>query len=170
MKQILIILLSLFPVLSSVKAQDVFLEIRNTALDATLSPTNNDIIKQVNQFKVDALDYMLTKMREQMPDSTTSFLDKQALAMNSFVTYYIQSIVESNSLPAAMQLKITELFMDASYSNPLFNDQDKELVLSYFADGKCITRFSLDTDWRRANVCVYLEMEKIKKDFKQPQP
>ena len=40
--------------------------------------------------------------------------------------------------------------MDASFSNPLFNDPDKELTLAYFSDGNSLTRFSLDTDWRRA--------------------
>ncbi len=95
-----------------------------------------------------------------MPDSTTIFLDKQAFALNNFINYYIQTIVESQDLPANSQLKIIELFMDASISNPLFNDSDKELVHGYFVNGNCLTRFSLDTDWRRAAAAVYNQLEK----------
>ena len=49
--------------------------------------------------------------------------------------------------------------MDVSFSNPLFDDPDKELTLGYYANGECLTRFSLDTDWRRAVAAIAMEMK-----------
>lgn len=143
------------------QAQNVYNEIREKSQTAVTNATN-DVVKQINQFKVDALDYMLIKMREQMPDSTTAFLDKQAFAMNNFINYYIQQITEIHSMPQAYQVKVMQLFMDASLSNPLFDDTDKELTLGYFANSNCLTRFSLDTDWRKASAAVAIEIKKIK--------
>lgn len=147
---------------AEIKAQEVYNEIRNNANAAIENPLSNDMVKHINQFKVDALDYMLIKMREQMPDSTTLFLDKQAFAMNNFVNVYIQKILEYRDKPQNEQEKIIELFMDASFSNPLFNDTESELTLIYYASGDCITRFSLDTDWRRASAAIAVMIEKEK--------
>lgn len=102
-------------------------------------------------------------MREQMPDSTALFLDKEAFALNNFITLYMKSILDYRNEPAAFQVKIIKLFMDASYSNPLFNDSDKELVLSYYSDGESLTRFSLDTDWRLAYIAAATEIKKLTK-------
>lgn len=137
-----------------IKAQDVYNEIKNTANVAIQNPLTDGLIKQISQFKIDALDYMLIKMREEMPDSTALFLDKQAFAMNNFVNIYIQKLIEYKSQPEAQQMKIMQIFMDASFSNPLFNDTDTELTLCYYASSDCITRFSLDTDWRRASAAI----------------
>lgn len=145
---------------SSSCAQEVYNEIHNKAKSILENPQTNDMVKQINQFKCDALEYMAIKMREQMPDSTVAFLDKQAFAMNNFVNFYIQQLLENRTQPQAQQIKVTKLFMDASYSNPLFHDNDTELVLAYFADSKSLTRFSLDTDWRRAVAAIMNELEK----------
>lgn len=159
MKKILFTLLLALTV-SGVYAQDIFNEIKSNAQKTVADPTANQMVKQISQFKLDALDYLIIKMREQMPDSTAIFLDKQAYAMNNFITYYIQNILDNQTKPKAQQLQVMKLFMDASYSNPLFNDPDAELTLSYFSNGECLTRFSLDTDWRRAVVAVMMELRK----------
>ena len=143
------------------QAQSVYNEIKETA-QTNVAQASSDVVKQVNQFKVDALDYMLIKMRELMPDSTTNFLDRQAYAMNNFVNFYSRQLTEIRSMPQAYQVKVMQLFMDASFSNPLFNDEDKELTMGYFANSKSLTRFSLDTDWRKATAAVAIEIKKIK--------
>jgi len=143
-------------------AQQVYEQVRSKALTVASNPNANPMLKQINQFKVDALNYMGMKMREQMPDTTAVFLDKQAYAMNNFMSFYMRTIIENQKQPAAFQVKLIKLFMDASYSNPLFNDPDQELVLSYFSDGNSLTRFSLDTDWQRAYIAVSKEIQKIK--------
>ncbi|MBP3511958.1 MAG: hypothetical protein J6K19_07985 [Prevotella sp.] len=139
--------------------QEVYNEIKNSAANIVSDPTTNDMVRQINQFKMDALDYLLVKMREQMPDSSATFLDKEAYAMNNFVNFFIQEIIKNKDMPQAHQVKIMKLFMDASFSNPLFEDPEKDITLIYYADEKCLTRFSLDTDWRKAVAAIVMEMK-----------
>lgn len=141
-------------------AQEIYTEIKAMAQEVIDNPQANPIIKQMNTFKLTALNYMGMKMRETMPDSTAAFLDKEALALYNFMTIYTQTLAENSQQPAAYQTKLIELFMDASYSNPLFNDTDKDYVLQYFVKGDCLTRFSLDTDWLRALKAVDTELKK----------
>ena len=82
-KYIIAIILSLF--ITSVRSQNVYLEIRSSAKAIPDNPSANEMVRIINTFKVDALDYLIIKMREQMPDSTTNFLDRQAYAMNNFI-------------------------------------------------------------------------------------
>ena len=102
------------------------------------------------------------ELKEEFPDSTAELLDKEALSLNVFITNYTRSLVESRTMPANHQKKIIRAYMDASYSNPLFNDNDTEMVLAYFNDANSLTRFSLDTDWRRAVLAAKAALEKIK--------
>jgi hypothetical protein len=162
MKKILLFFAMLTYCTMSMNAQEVYNSIKSKATETVNNPLVNPIVKQINQFKLDALDYMVIKMKEQMPDSTVTFLDKEALAMNNFITLYTQSILDNRSQPGAYQVKIIKLFMDASYSNPLFKDSDTELVLVYYNNGESLTRFSLDTDWRRAYIAAATELKKIK--------
>lgn len=158
MKRILLAFFLLTASLTPAHAQKVFAEIRDKAKSIAENPNANELIRKVNQFKVDELNYMVMKMKEEMPDSSTIFLDKQAFAMNQFVNTYLQKLVDLSSQPKVLQVKLTRLFMDASYSNPLFHDSDKELVLTYYNDAESIIRFSLDTDWRRANVAILMHL------------
>jgi len=162
MKKILLFFAMLTYCTMSMNAQEVYNSIKSKATETVNNPLVNPIVKQINQFKLDALDYMVIKMKEQMPDSTVTFLDKEALAMNNFITLYTQSILDNRSQPGAYQVKIIKLFMDASYSNPLFKDSDTELVLVYYNNGESLTRFSLDTDWRLAYIAAATEIKKIK--------
>ena len=161
MKKIFILSMLAILLFTNVAAQDVYNEIREKATEHVSNPLTNDLVKQINRFKVDALDYMLIKMREQMPDSTATFLDKQAFAMNNFVNLYLKKVLEYRTMPQAQQVKVLKAFMDASYSNPLFNDTDTELTLGYYANGDCLTRFSLDTDWRRAILAASAIMKEM---------
>ena len=161
MKKLVLTLLLLLG-MTVASAQDVYNELHRKAQEVVNDPKSDNLVKQFSQFKLDALDYMAIKMREQMPDSTVMFLDRQALALSDFITLYMQTLLNNRTQPKAYQVKLIELFMDASYSNPLFYDSDKELVLSYFADGNSLTRFSIDTDWRRALLAVRSQLIKNK--------
>ena len=141
-------------------AQEIYTEIKKMAQEVVDKPDTDPLTKQMNTFKIAALNYMGMKMRELMPDSTAEFLDKEALALYHFINTYTQTLVSLRDQPAAYQTKVIGLFMDASYSNPLFNDPEKEYVLQYFTNGDCLTRFSLDTDWVRALLAVETEMKK----------
>lgn len=162
MKKIIMTLMLLLTTMSNIQAQEIYTEVKRMA-QANVDNSNADpLIRQINKFKLDALNYMAMKMREEMPDSTAEFLDKEALSLHIFITNYTNSLVSNSQQPAAHQMKVIKAYMDASYSNPLFNDNDKEIVLAYFNDGNNLTRFSLDTDWRRAVLAAEEAMKKLK--------
>ena len=142
----------------STQAQDIYNELRQKNRAVVENPQSNDLVKKISQFKLDALNYMAIKMQEEMPDSSVQFLDRQAYAMNAFVQFYIEKLIELNKMPGTLQVQMTKLFMDASYSNPLFKDKDKEMTLSYY-NRDCLTRFSLDTDWPRALAAITEAMD-----------
>lgn len=145
----------------SSQAQQVYNELRMKARNTVDDQKANMMVRKISQFKLDALNYLAIKMREEMPDSSVYFLDKQALAMDNFVNFYIERLIASMQLPNVEQVKMIKMFMDISFSNPLFNDKDMELTLSYYNCQECMTRFSLDTDWRKAAATVaYLYRKK----------
>ena len=148
------ILLALLAIATTAQGQEAYNELRQKAKTTISNPNANAVVKQISQFKLDALNYMAMKMREVMPDSSATFLDKQAIAMDNFVNFYIEKLIESTKQPNVEQVKMIKMFMDASYSNPLFEDKDTELVLSYYNSADSMTRFSLDTDWRKAVAAI----------------
>jgi hypothetical protein len=162
MKRLFITLGLVFTLVSNAYSQEIYYEIRRSAQENIDNPATNALVKQFSLFKLEALNYMIIKMKEEIPDSTAEFLDKEALALNTFLTLYTNSLMESKNEPAAHQVKVIKAYMDASFSNPLFNDPDKDMVLAYYKNGKSMTRFSLDTDWRRAVLAANEAMKKLK--------
>jgi hypothetical protein len=147
----------------STSAQEIYTEIRRTAQAKVNDPTADLLIRKFSMFKLDALNYLAIKMKEEFPDSSATLLDKEALSLNIFITNYTRSLIESRNMPANYQKKVIKAYMDASYSNPLFNDNDTDMVLIYFKDGNSLTRFSLDTDWRRAVLAAKAAMKNLNK-------
>ena len=49
---------------------------------------------------------------------------------------------------------VVAIYRNASINNPWFNDEDKELVWSYYNNPNYVTQFSLDTDWQKADETV----------------
>lgn len=162
MKKALLALLLFLSSAAAVSAQEIYSEIRRNAQANISDPTADLMVRKFSMFKLDALNYMGIKMKELMPDSTAALLDKEALSLTLFLNLYTNELVKCSQQPPAYQIKVIQAFMDASYSNPLFRDDDKELVHAYFNDGNSLTRFSLDTDWRRAVLAAKEAMRKLK--------
>ena len=160
MKKILIVLMLFIGM--NAQAQEVYNELRQKNKEIIENPQAHELIRKISQFKLDALNYLAIKMQEQMPDSSVTFLDRQALAMNQYVTFYIKKLVDFNDMPQALQTEMTKMFMDTTLNTPLFRDKDKELTLSYYNDGGSPTRFSLDTDWEKAYETIERIMERNK--------
>ena len=154
-----ILLVCMLTLSMSMQAQEVFNELRQKNKAIVENQQNNEVIRQISQFKLDALNYLVIKMQEEMPDSSAYYLDVQAYSMNAYVTLYIKKLVDLSKMPQALQEEMTRLFMETTRENPLFKDKDKDLVLSYYRRGECITRFSLDTDWEKALEIISKIME-----------
>ena len=52
------------------------------------------------------------------------------------------------------------LFMDASVSNPMFDDKDQETTMSYINEGGELTPFCLNTDWQKAYAAAKSQTKK----------
>ena len=84
MKKLFIVIMMAF--CANAQAQEIFNEIKHKAFDAVSNEQTLPIMKQINQFKLDALNYLAISMQEQMPDAPVLYLDEQALGLNNFIT------------------------------------------------------------------------------------
>ena len=75
-------------------------------------------------------------------------LGKQANAMIEFVNTFIKRLSQEKKKKDKNIILAT--YKNATTSNPLFSDPEKEVTYGYVDNEKYITQFSLDTDWVKA--------------------
>lgn len=150
MLKISLILLFLLSSGTTIKAQEVYNYVLNNATHTVQSPTSGFTQTRIAQFKQTALTYLRKKATETMPEVTDQFLNTQAYYMSEFITLFFHEILKSKKQDSEKKKAKIMLFMDASKSNPLFDDEDTETTDSYILEGNQLTPFSLNTDWPRA--------------------
>ena len=153
-----ILVVALFPVSSH--AQDVFNTVLKNAERIVSSPTSSFTNVRINQFKCTGLRYIRKKAPEIQDNVSADFLDIQAFYMTEFLALFFKEILKNKNLPEETRKKKILLFMDASCSNPLFNDKDEKTVKAYINADNEITPFSLDTDWQKAYTAVQAQLKK----------
>lgn len=146
---ILLFFLSLTAAIGA-KAQEVYNYVLNNATKTVNNPTSNYTQTQIAQFKRTALIYLKSKALETMETVTTDLLDTQAYYLSEFITLYFDEIIKAKRLSDTKRRERVMLFMDASVSNPMFNDTDTDTTMSYITDGGEITPFCLNTNWQKA--------------------
>lgn len=148
----LLFLITLFLSLATnqAEAQEVYNYVLNSATKTVNSPTSSFTQTQIAQFKRTALIYLRSKAFEQSDSVTAEFLDTQAYYMSEFITLFFDEIIKAKRLSDSKRREKVTLFMDASVSNPLFNDPDTETTMAFIKDGGEITPFCLNTDWQKA--------------------
>lgn len=160
MKKLMILML-LASLTTAISAQEVYAEIKAMAQKKVDDPHTAAVVKDINRFQIDALNYMGMKMKEEIPDSSAAYLDNQAYALYNYVNMYLKTLRMRKNDPQKTQLANIKLFIDASTSSPLFGDKaDKEYVMSYFNNPDSPIRFSLDTNWIKAYVLVAESLKK----------
>ena len=101
-------------------------------------------VRKIAAFKREALYYLGSQAYKQMPDSSVTMLDNQALALYQFINLYTNSLL---TCAKKERTDIMDLFTGISLAHPKFHDPNKEYVLAYITNQGYLTRFSLDTDW-----------------------
>ena len=112
-------------------------------------------VRKVESFKVDAISYMKTRTLIALSDTThelsnaevthlSNQLDSMAFYMYEYVNLFTK---EYHRAQGINRQRVMRIFRDASINHPLYNDPDRELVLSYYNREDYLTQFSLDTDW-----------------------
>lgn len=161
MKKYLFTLLTLFTCFaSSVKAQDVYNLVLNNATRIVNNPTSNYTQTQISQFKRTALVYMKSKAFEATDSVPSAFLDTQAYYLSEFITLFFNDVMKSKRLDNEKRKERIMMFTDASISNPMFDDTDKDTTLAFIKDGGELTPFSLDTDWQKAYAAALAQLKK----------
>lgn len=163
MKHILLSISILFAFGVSAEAQEIFKMYKNDAKEIVDNPKSNPTVAKIAQFKYVGLQYIYDKAVQSDRDVTIKFLDDQAYYMNQFVNLFISDVLVNQSPSKSDKKKRILLFVDASGSNPLFKDNDKDVVDAYVTAGNQLTPFSLDTDWPKAYAAVQSELEKLNK-------
>lgn len=169
MKKVIAIIAVLTMTLT-VQAQQVFQEIYDSSFK-TATDTSEDVgIRKIAAFKIDALTYLNTKMFEILTDETHKVSDKESAMMVSrldslayymydYVNYFLQQYQRAEK-PKHKEYVI-KVFQEISLNNPLYRDLNRDVVFVYVDRKDYLTRFSLDTDWIKANNIV----RKIMKDI-----
>ncbi len=137
------------------KAQEVFNQVVSNAKNQLDDPHADPFMLSIAQFKFAAMQYLCnTAIRKNGGQVTGDFLDEQAYGMNHFITAYFSSLAKLQTRSADIQKKMMEKFWQASAENPLFHDTDEETIHAFLNDPDCITPFSLDTDWVKADSII----------------
>lgn len=135
---------------ASAFSQEIYNEVQKLMQNAerTMNDTSLDIeVRKVACFKNDALYYLIQKAGKD--DTFTEYeLGIQANAMIEFVNLFVKRM-GSETKKKDKDILLAR-FKNASVSNSLFFDMEKEIVYGYVDNEKYITQFSLDTDWVKA--------------------
>ena len=146
----------------TIQAQDVFNELLSSSLKVAENTQNDIETRKVATFKYDELCYMKQKLLPEVLKDTTNLvvfnkvidlLNQQSYAMYQFINLFVEKLASGKKKKQEVVLAV---FKNASINNPLFNDEDKELVHAYYNNDNYLTQFSLDTDWIKA-------LEEVKK-------
>lgn len=82
------------------------------------------------------------------------FLDKQAYSLNHFIVSYFSDLAKAQKQSATAQKDIMTRYWKASAENPMFYNQDPEKTNAYINAPDCITPFSLNTNWEKADQAI----------------
>lgn len=131
-------------------AQDLYKTVYEKAISVVNNPNSSEEETQVNQFKVTALNYISSQVEKRGLTKDSYFYDSQAVNLASFVTDFQSNLIKARTISTAKRLEVIKIYRDATLTNPLFNDTDKEKANCYVNDVQTYTPFSLDTDWEKA--------------------
>lgn len=150
MKSTILTLLVLALSFSTLKAQSLYKTVFDRATAVVNDPKSSDDAIEISQFKITALNYLVTEVKKRGWQKDSYFYDSQAVNLTSFVTDFQANLDKARSISPAKRMQIIKIYTEASKFNPLFKDTDKEKVNCYVNDKGTLTPFCLDTDWEKA--------------------
>lgn len=150
MKRIFITLIFAITAISQMNAQSLYKRVHDNATAIVNDRSSSEQQIQINQFKVTALNYIMSQVKKNNETRDSYFYDSQAVNLSSFITDFETNIIKARQISTAKRLEVLACYRDASLQNPLFNDNNKERTYCYVNDTKTYTPFSIDTDWEKA--------------------
>lgn len=157
-----LILLLLTSLAGQARAQEVYHAVLESATKILNNPTSSFTQTRIAGFKRAALLYLYDKtLHGSALDEAqkVDLLNTQAYYLSEFLTAYQTELVQKTKKNSTKKAERLRLFIDASQSNPLWNDTDAEATQTYVDDPNELTPFSLDTDWQRAAAAIKAELK-----------
>ncbi len=154
-----LVLFALFGALFALplKSQEVFNEVVSNAKQVIDDPKANPFMLAISQFKYTALQYICnTAIKQNGGGVKGDWLDRQAYGLNHFIISYFTALSRAKNNDKAMK-EVTSYYWKACSDNVLFHGQDKEITEVFIQDPDCITPFSLNTDWEKADKAITRE-------------
>ena len=131
-------------------AQQIFQQVVDTNKLIIEDPQASGGSLSIAQFKYTAMQYLCTRaIMAGGGKADGAMLDRQAQAMNNFITGYITELTQAKE--SKKQKQVMMRYWKASAHNPMFNDPDTETTRAFTTDPTSITPYSLDTDWVKAD-------------------
>lgn len=147
-----------------ISAQDIFNTILQDSKKVINDTTSNVLLAKIAQFKYTTLQYIKKKSFEGKEDVTKEFLDNQAYYMSEFLSTFFKSALLNTSLTKSEKKSRIMSFIDASGSNPLFEETETDIVNAYVESNESqLTPFSINTDWPKAYAAIRSVLDKEKK-------
>ena len=160
MKKLITLCLLACSLALSASAQDIYNTMLADARNTADNTGNNLVVRRIAKFKCAALEYVKEKAFLTDQDVTVRFLDDQAYYMNEFLNSFFKDVLLNTEISKTEKKKRILLFVDASGSNPILNDPDKDVVAAYVVSDGQLTPFSLDTNWPKAYAAVQSVLKK----------
>lgn len=137
-------------------SQRVYEQIYKSSYKIAADKAEDTELRKIASFKVDAISYLKTKTLEafSVPNANlknadvahlNNQLDSMAYYMYDYVNMYLKEYAKAST--EKEKIRVMRIFRDSSINNPLYGDEDKELVLAYYNRDDYPTPFSLDTNW-----------------------
>ena len=129
----------------SVSAQSLYKAVQDKA-QSIVSTTKDADEKAVGQYKLNALNYIMTVAQKEGRGNDVRLLDLQAVNMESFVDDFREFEAKGAKISPAKRDEIVRCFTTASFAHPLFQNEPP------LVDGGAgaLLPFSLNTDWEQA--------------------
>jgi len=145
MRKILLYAAFLFGYASAMYSQTLYNTVYERAKTEVASGASQNE-KIIGQYKVRALEYIVSQAKNEGKTLDNRFMDMQAVNLESFITDYQQYIHEAASISDAKRQEIQRCYTSASFSHPMFPNA------SPLVDGGAgeLLPFSLNTDWTQA--------------------
>ena len=150
MKKIFFILSMLCFAWGNTNAQSLYKTVRDKANKVVNDLTANQDNRDVNQFKIMTLNYIVAQVSKRGINKDGLFYDSQAVSMTSFVDDCFFYAMKAGKISAAKKKQVLDCYKNASLAFPMFNDPDKKSTQMYVRKENTFTPFSLDTDWDKA--------------------
>lgn len=163
MRRIILLMLLLLGLSAGASAQEarqrVFQQIHDKAYAIANDPKEAMSVRKLAIFRVDAVNYLSSKTLSALTDTTRNLTPEAVAELNdqldsmAYFMYDYENLFNkeySRARTSKQKERIIKIFRDVSINNPLYNDADRQYVLSYYNREDFLTQFSLDTNWVKA--------------------